>query len=498
LLEEGWPAMRWNRHLRRSTWILLTACLAQALPARGGDLVWEIVEAWSAEGLEPAVERLAAQGYTVQAVVLEASEPTLLMSREGWRARPRAAFYRVLGRGKAAEVDSLAAAGWQLHRAGVTRAREAVVVLSRGDAERSKGSLRSLELTGAGTAELERLYSEGLVVVAALGGGKSDWLLLDRPKAPAAAVDREMRLVSAKGTAPMTALLDPLASQGFAVDTLWTRGGGGFSLAGTKEVVAVVSRPRASGQERARPAAHTRLEVGTEPSHDGTLIGVASYGRELVFAVRDARRKSYDSRSISLPRGDDGKELPAWQRTVALREQLQSFAWHPVEQAWFRWDGAAPSALILIEPQSLPTSTLGRAEAHQRGRVPVPSGATALPADGGEPVAAWRAQYDATARRDVKRAKSLWTGEMLARWEENVKTFKAPFGMGFSEKELFSSRADDLPTDPEIVGGWQKGDEAMVRIEATAEGIRSVSDVTLRREAGVWKVAVEASWRALD
>lgn len=474
------------------------ACLAQALPARAGDLVWEIVEAWSAEGLEPAVERLAAQGYTVQAVVLEASEPTLLMSREGWRARPRAASYRVLGRGKAAEVESLAAAGWQLHRAGVTRAREAVVVLSRGDAARSRGSLRSLELTGAGTTELERLYSEGLVVVAALGGGKSDWLLLDRLPGAGAGSDREVRLVTAKGTAPMTALLDPLASQGFAVDTVWTRGGGGFSLAGTKEVVAVVSRPRPLAGRGSRPAAHTRLEVGTEPSHDGTLVGVASYGRELMFAVRDAPRKSYDARSISLPRGADGKELAAWQRPVALREQLQSFAWHPVELAWFRWDGAAPSALILIEPENLPTSTPSRAEAHQRGRVPVPAGATALPADGGEPAAGWRAQYDAVSRRDVKRAKSLWTGETLARWEENVKTFKAPFGMGFSEKELFASRAEDLPTDPEIVGGWQKGDQALVRIEATAEGVRSVSDVSLRREGGVWKVAEETSWRALD
>ena len=497
--------MHCSRHLRRSTWILLTACLLPALPARAGDLVWEVVEAWSAEGLEPAVERLAAQGYTVQAVVLEASEPTLLMSREGWRSRPRVASYRVLGRGKAAEVESLSATGWRFHRAGVTRDREAVVVLARGDSAREKGSLRSLELAaGAASpagAELERLYAQGLVVVAALGGGKSDWLLLDRPKAPAAGVEREVRLVTAKGTAPMAAVLDPLASLGFAVDTVWTRGGGGFSLAGTKEVVAVVSRPRLSGasaEARPRPAARTRLEIGAEPSHDGTLVGVASYGRELMFAIRDAPRKSYDSRSISLPRGTDGKELAAWQRLAAVQEQLRSFAWHPIELAWFRWDGAAPSALILIEPDTLPTSTPSRAEAHQRGRVPLPSGATALPADGGEPAAAWRAQYDAIARRDLKRAKSLWTGETLTSWEAKVKTFKAPFGMGFSEKDLFASLADDLPTDPEIVGGWQKVDLALVRIEATAEGVRSVSDVSLRREGGVWKVAAETSWRALD
>jgi hypothetical protein len=479
-----------------------------ASPAAAGDLVWEVAEAWNARTLEADVSRWAGEGYSVQAVVLAASQPTLLLAREGRRRLPPVADYRVLGRADAGSVEALAADGWRLHRAGLTRNHEAVVVLSRPARAKAPGNpvagerpaLRSLDLPAdlaAAEALLTPLYDAGLVVVAALGtAAKNDWLLLDRPAG--ARREREVRLVSAKGTAPLATMLDALARDGYGVDALWSRPGGGFLLGGTREVVAVASRTRLAAGEHPRPVAHTRLEVGLEPSLAGTLVAVASYGSKLVFAVRDAPSKSYDVQTVTLPTTESGKELEAWDRLTALRERLDSYAWHPVERAWFAWGSTQPSGLVLIEPESLPTSTRPVASSEERRAPAVPAGAEALPADGGPPAVSWWAERAAVAQHDVKRAKALWTGEKLASWEENVKRFKAPFGLGFSEKELFAGAADDLATDPVVLGGWQRGDDALLRVEATADGERAVADITLQRVGGVWKVASESAWHLLS
>jgi hypothetical protein len=486
---------------------VLAAVLAVALVpgAARADLVWELVSAWNASGLEAPIDRLAAEGYTVQAVVLEADQPTVLLAREGWSRRPRAASYRVLGREQADAVAALAAEGWTLHRSGQGRDGRAVVVLARAagsDApQRADVTLRSVLANGdaaAVGATLGPHYAAGHRVVAALGGAgkEADWLLVGRGEeagGPAEVGSREVRVVADKGSGPLATKLGELAGQGFAVDAVWTRGGGGFLAAGTKEVLAAVSRPGGSD----RPVAHTRLDLGDEPSSTGSLVAVARYGSKLLFAVRDARSNDYDTQEVLLPLDGEGKPLPAWQRDNELRERLRSYAWSPIERAWFTWDAGRVASLVVLERETPITPSSTRASREEAAVPGVPSGATALPADGGDPAKAWWAVVEAIRKKDLKAAKARWTGEKLTRWNENVARFKAPFGMGFSEKELFAGEADDLPTDPRILGGWERGDEALVRIEGTVDGARAVSDLSLRREGGVWKIADETSWRAL-
>jgi hypothetical protein len=287
--------------------------------------------------------------------------------------------------------------------------------------------------------------------------------------------------------------LATLASEGYGVDALWSRGGGNILFGGTKEVVAVVSRPTGSN----RPVAHTKLDLGDEPSTTGDLIAVASYGNDQVFAVRQARSDNYDTSTIQLPTTTDGEALPAYEFAEKLRERLRSQAWRPIERAWFTWSAGRIESLVLVEAQSRPTGSSSVASAEQLAAPEVPADATALPEGGGEPAATWWAVLEAARKNDVKAAKARWTVAKLARWNENVARFKAPFGMGFSEKDLFEGAVDDLPTDSRVVGGWVRGDDALVRIEATADGVRSVADLTLRREGGVWKIADESSWRPL-
>lgn len=464
-----------------------------AANARAADLVWEIVEAWNASGLEAGIERLADDGFTVQAVVLDAERPTVLLAREGWSRTPRVATYRVLGRDQGAEVDKLAAAGWNLHRFGAARDRNAVVVLAKPGAGAAV-DLRSVLVSGdsaAVAAALEPLYQEGRQVVAALGGfGKtSDWLILGAT----AQSPRDLKVVANKGTTPLAAQLATLASEGYGVDALWSRGGGNILFGGTKEVLAVVSRPAGNN----RPVAHTKLDLGDEPSTTGELVAIASYGNDQVFAVRQARSDNYNTSTILMPTSTDGEALPAYEFAEKLRERLRSQAWRPIERAWFTWSAGRIESLVLLERESRPTSSSTVASAEQSTTPAVPPDASALPEDGGEPAGAWWAVLESARKRDVKAAKARWTGAKLARWNENVERFKAPFGMGFSEKELFESAAEDLPTDSRVLGGWVRGDDAMVRIEATTDGTRSVADLTLRREGGVWKIADESSWRPL-
>lgn len=486
---------------------LLAALVGSTVPAAADDLIWEVVEGWSVEQLEPAVDRLASEGYTVQAVVLEAEQPTVLMAREGRRAQPRVAHYRLLGRGQAATVDGLGAEGWSLHRSGLTRNRTALLVLRRpASGQASASGLRTVEVSGPvdnASAALAAPYGEGLVALAALGGpsGGSDWLLLGPPPvttSPASAgkpgEPREVRVVSDVGSAPLATKLATLAADGFAVDTLWSRPGARFSLGGTKEVVAVVSRPHGV----TRPVAHTRLEIGDEPSATGTLLAAATYGNKLVFAIRDARSSDYDADELILPTPTDQQPQSAWERATLLRERLHRQVWSPIELAWMTWDAGRPSSMVVVEREA-PSRFGARSSAAEadRGAPPIPSGATTLPADGGEPAASWRTILDATRRNDLKAAKARWTGAKLAAWNENVARFKAPFGLGFSEKDLFESEVDDVPTDPQVIGGWLQGDEALLRVEATANGERAVSDLTFRREGGVWKLADQSSWQPL-
>jgi len=49
-----------------------------------------------------------------------------------------------------------------------------------------------------------------------------------------------------------------------------------------------------------------------------------------------------------------------------------------------------------------------------------------------------------------------------------------------------------------IIGGWLAGeDQARIRVEATHEGVRSVRDVDLSREAGTWKISEQQGWQAV-
>ncbi len=121
----------------------------------------------------------------------------------------------------------------------------------------------------------------------------------------------------------------------------------------------------------------------------------------------------------------------------------------------------------------------------------------ALPRGGAEPGDAYRAHLDAITRRDLAGAKALWTGRQRAGWDENVKRFKAPLGMGFSEKDLFKSMAERMATDQTVLGGWINGDRATIRIEGTYDGTRAVADIDLTREAGTWKIAEQHRWQAV-
>ena len=248
--------------------------------------------------------------------------------------------------------------------------------------------------------------------------------------------------------------------------------------------------------------AHTRLEVGQQPSLDGTLVSVARYGREQVFAVRAARESSYEARTFPLPiTGADGKPPTAWERTAALREHLQNFAGNAVDHAWFERDGAQPTALVLIKSNRRPVSTPARAAAERRGpggSVATPTGAQSLPADGGEPAAAWRTQYEAVARLDVKRAKALWTGRDAGALGREREAFPRAARDGLLREGTLRKprrRLGDRPGGPRRLAEGRRSPGAR---RSHPRGSRAVSDVTLRRESGTWKVASESSWRALD
>ena len=202
--------------------------------------------------------------------------------------------------------------------------------------------------------------------------------------------------------------------------------------------------------------------------------------KEVTFPDRDAKRSS------------------SWIEEPIL-ERLRGQWWNPIELAWAITSTNKVTSWVGVERREpverfSSSSTITRREAD---KIAVPAGAKALPRGGGEPGDAYRAHLAAITRGDLAGAKALWTGRQRASWDENVKRFKAPLGMGFSEKDLFKSMAERMATDQTVLGGWIDGDRATIRIEGTYDGTRAVADIDLAREAGTWKIAEQHRWQAV-
>lgn len=177
---------------------------------------------------------------------------------------------------------------------------------------------------------------------------------------------------------------------------------------------------------------------------------------------------------------------------------MRSQWWDPIQAAWaITSSGKVTSWVGLIRREPILRSSGTTVSRRDAEAVTVPAGAKALPRGGGEPGDAYRAHLSAVTRGDIAGARALWTGAQLANWEKRVKQFKAPLGLGFSEKELFESLQKDLPTDPVIHGGWIDGDRARLRVEGTCEGTRAVADVDLARAGGAWRISEQQAWQPI-
>lgn len=477
------------RRRRLAVALAFALAVVSSAPA-GASLDWLLLSGW---GLEAAIGHQARLGFEVQAVLVDSPEPAVLLARECCGRREPAATYRLVDRASAATVERLGADGHRLVAFGPHRIGGALAVF----AHHGRGAglaYRSLQGDAATlAADVERLAADGHRCVAAAGRTMSspDWLLFERG---AKAVKREARVVVGEHAEALAKALAPLAREGFSLDCAWSRGTGKLTWGGATGLGAVVSRsPGAT-----RPVAHTRIDIGTSPTGSGTLLAVAPYGSRFAFLHREDRT-SVDSDAAEWP--TDGKGQRSWALRHELHERLRSSFWDPVSFAWVVHDAGQPARIGAVERDEDAARARAAAADAPAARaptaLPIPKGATAL-ADGGDPWRAYQTLMAAIGRKDLKATKRLWTGEVAKAWEGRVKTFKAPFGLGFSEKELFADLHEDLPTDPELVGGWEQGDAARLRVEGTVDGERSVADLDFAREGGVWKLAVESSWKPLS
>ena len=80
---------------------------ALTMPAAAADLDWQIVNGATARDIERQIQRWAASGYRVQAIVADAPGPTVVVARGGgpFRRVPPSAEYRVLDSRDAAQIS---------------------------------------------------------------------------------------------------------------------------------------------------------------------------------------------------------------------------------------------------------------------------------------------------------------------------------------------------------------------------------------------------------
>ena len=475
----------------RSKWrpvlcLTITAMAAAGNAAGAADLDWAIATGWSLGG---DVDRLAKQGYRIEAVAAGAPQALILASKP-WRGnRSPVAEYRLVDRSTVSEAAALGRDGYRLRAFGVDHQGDGLAVFERLVDQPTapveiEPMVGNLEEMGSRVAELAQ---RGFRAVAASGrkGNKPDWLIWQQ----ATTGPREARVVDVDSVAALGNALTTAASEGFAADAVWSRSTKRLSLTGADRLAAVLSRPHGSS----RPVAAGRVRAGDEPSsgNAGVVRAVVPWRNEAVFVQAGQSSPHTWTRRNSWT--EPGSETFA---PYHVEQQLESFQHEPVGFAWVVWSSGKPSALITrdreAEAESGPKRAQGTAPA-----LTIPADATTLDATS----APWRAWIDllATIRRvDVAGSKARWTGATAEAWTKRVKTFKAPLGMGFSEKELLEGLADDLPADPVLLGGWQRGEQATLRVEATGAGGRSWSDLTMAFEEGRWKLADQSRWEALD
>jgi hypothetical protein len=472
-------------------------CALSAAPAVAADFDWQIVTGLSTDYLERQVQRMAADGYRVQAIVVDTANPTIVVGREGGglfgRRVPASAEYRVLDPRDAAGIPALGGEGFTLRAIGKARNGPALAIFERMLAgKKAPRDYRSLQAAPAEPLDplLTSAATEGYRAIASVGDSGSEWVIVEREANSGA---REVRVLTAPDVEKLEQQINNLASEGFGCDAVWNRPPKGFALFKGGTLTAALSRRRGS----TTPAAHVKIEKGERPYESGQLLSVVPYRTKFAFVIKRAGSSDYSVKEVTFP-DRDAKRSSSWLEDPIL-ERLRGQWWNPIELAWAISSGSNVTSWVGLErrepiARSSSSSKIARREAE---KITVPAGAKALPRGGAEPGDAYRAPLSAIARLDIAGTKALWTGRQRASWDENVKRFKAPLGMGFSEKELFKSMAERMATDQTVLGGWINGDRATIRIEGTYDGTRSVADIDLTREAGIWKISEQHGWQAV-
>ena len=104
---------------------------------------------------------------------------------------------------------------------------------------------------------------------------------------------------------------------------------------------------------------------------------------------------------------------------------------------------------------------------------------TALPADGGEPGAAYRAYHEAIAAWDQAKTKPFFTDRLQAQWSEK------------GEEILQAFRKDHPDLSIKIVRGFQKEDTALLLVEGEVSYSKVKTEVQMRKEGGTWRIVDE-------
>jgi hypothetical protein len=468
-------------------------CLLSASPAVAADLDWQIVSGMSTDHLQRQVQRMAADGYRVQAIVADTAQPTIVVVREGGglfrRKVPASAEYRVLDPGGAAGIPALGAAGFTLRATGKARIGPALAIFERLVAGQTPHDYRSVRALPAAPLEplLTTAAGDGYRVIASVGDSGSEWVIVEREARSDGA--REARVIEASDVDDLETRINALASQGFGCDAVWNRPPKGVALFKGGTLMAALSRRRGSTS----PAAHVKTEIGERPSESGQLLSVVPYRNRFAFVIRRSGSSDYSVKEAAFPGRDEKRSVIE----DPILERLRSQWWNPIELAWAVTSAGEVKSWVGLERRE-PTSLFAHASPIARkeaGTIGVPAGAAALPSGGGEPGDTYRAHLNAIVRRDLVGAKRLWTGRQRTAWDENVTRMKGPLGTGFSEKDLFTSMGGRMATDQIVLGGWIDGDRATIRIEGTYDGTRAVADIDLVREAGIWKIAEQHRWQ---
>ena len=483
------------RSLRSPAAFVLAATLcAQTSPALAADLDWQVVNGTTARDIERQVQRWAANGYRVQAIVVDAPGPTVIVARTSagvFRRTPPSAEYRVLDSRDSEQVAGLGAEGYRLRAIARARSGRALAIFERDLATR--GARHDYRPLMAPPGEdlgplLTSAADAGYRIVGAAGESGSEWLILEREDGEG--TGREARVISAPDVDALEVELNRLAADGFACDAAWNRPPKGFAPFKGGTLMAALSRRRGVTS----PAAHVIIDKGQQPNSSGQFVALVPYRNNFAFVIRRASRTDYSAKEATFPDVDAKKSF----LDEPLLQALRSRWWNPIETAWAITSANKVTAWVGLErsePIGRTSSTkLTRRDAET---IAVPSGAKALPRGGAEPGDAYRAHVSAIARGDMAAAKALWTGKQRTEWDARVKDFKAPLGLGFSEKDLFKSLGENLPTDPVVLGGWIAGERALLRVEATYDGTRSFADIDLVREAGTWKISDQHGWQAI-